>query len=709
MRGPSRISSLLVAAGAVLLAWDAPAFAEGYVIFGTEGWEQTAPEAKYQEFSEAPRGVFVESFLWRDRIWDGNTTIWGTHAIRSDQAIAGTYRRPRWTLAVDYRQTPHNLSFVSRTGYTLIQPGLQVLPDSLQRANQENPGAYTSTMTDFLNAANRENLGLRTDVISARLKGRPGQGLNFELRGSRRNRAGDKPYGATFGFNNAIEGIEPIRQSMADGEARLGYTRNRVSVEARAGFSAFENDNSVLVWDNPRRLTDIVGTPSKGQLDLYPDNQAWNLMGQVGVQLPRRTAFTASYRFGQSTQNDDWLPYTVNTAVLAPDTFPLPGTQTYAKANLTTLDARLTSHAFSHVGATLRLHQHKYDNKTPHWTLSGQVPYDGTWTGTDVTSHPFGNEQLVYGIDVDWNPIKEVGLYGTGEIIDRKHTFREVPEDKENALEGKVRVKPRSWIQADVRYRHGDREIDEFDEEDYQDDAGAFVEQPDLRRYDVANRVQDLVEASIAWSGVERVTLSANGGYLRNNYDETDLGLLDEIRRSAGIDATIHATDRLDLSGSFGWARIDALQRSRQSSGATLVASDSTDWEALLKDDLYSALGTAEFAAIPDRVTLTASYWYERSPGTYDLSGFESLSTVPDAQDLPGTFYMRQGVGIDARYLVQEGLEIGARWAWEEYDVSDWANQDIPLLGPGATAIYLGDNVLNYHANAIAVAVKRTF
>jgi MtrB/PioB family decaheme-associated outer membrane protein len=700
---------MLAAAGALLVAWNAPAIADGYVNFGTEWWDQSAPEAKYQEFTEAPQGAFVESFLWRDRVWGGNTSLWGTHAIRSDQALSGTYRKPRWTLGVDYRQTPHNLSFVTRTGYTLITPGLQVLPDSLQRANQENSGAYTSTMTDFLNAAHSERLGFRTDVLSARLKGRPGQGLNFELRGTRRNRSGKKPYGATFGFSNAIEGIEPIRQTMAEGEGRLGYSRNRVSVEAIADYSAFENDNNVLVWDNPRRLTDIVGTPSKGQLDLYPDNQAWNVTGRVGVQFPRRTAFTGSFRYGQSTQNDKWLPFTVNTAVLAPDTFPLPGTQTYAKANLTTLDARLTSHALSRAGATLRLHQHKYDNKTPRWTFSGQVPYDGTWNGTDVTTHPFGNEQLVYGVDLDWSPVKEVGLFGTGERIARKHTFREVPEDKENAFEGKVRLKPRSWVQADARYRHGKRELDEFDEEDYQNAAGQFIEQPDLRRYDVANRTQDLVEGSIAWTGVERVTVSANGGYMRNEYGDSKLGLQDDLRRSAGVDITLHATDRLDLSWSFGWVRMEAQQHSRQSSSGTVVLSDSTTWGARLKDELYSALGGVEFVAIPDRVTLNASYWYERSPGTYDLSGFEAASSVPDAQDLPGTVYLRQGVGLDARYMIQEGLEIGARWAWEEYDVTDFASQGITLLGPGATAVYLGDNALDYRANAVALAIKRTF
>ena len=90
-----------------------------------------------------------------------------------------SYKAPRWRADLDYVQTPHNFSFVTRTGYTLLDPAHQVLPDSLQRANQENSGAYVATMTDFLKAADRVNLGFRTDNLAARFKARPAEGLSF--------------------------------------------------------------------------------------------------------------------------------------------------------------------------------------------------------------------------------------------------------------------------------------------------------------------------------------------------------------------------------------------------------------------------------------------------------------------------------------------------------------------------------------------------
>jgi MtrB/PioB family decaheme-associated outer membrane protein len=694
---------------ALLLVGSSPALAaDGYFTTGYEYWDQTQPEAKYQEFREAPQGVFVESFLYQDRLLNGNFSAWGSNVIRADQSLAGTYRKPRWTASIDYIQTPHNLSFVSSTGYTFLDPAIQTLPDSLQRQNQENPSAYTATMSDFLQDAHPFDLGFRTDLIQSSLRGRPGGGFDVELRAARRNRSGGKPYGGSFGFSNAVEAVEPIRQSMAEAEGRVSYTKSRLTAEGSFLISGFENDHSTLIWDNPRRITDTAGNPAQGRLDLYPDNEQWRATGRLGIQLPRRTAFQGVVSYGESHQNDDWLPYTINSSQFSrTDSFPLPGTSTDAKALLTTLDARLTSHVVNRVSLTARAYWNKYDNRTPHYTFEGQVPYDGTWNGTDVENHAFGNEKWIFGGDVDWNPDRLIGLSGTVEQINRKHTFREVPEDQELALRGRVRIRPSNTVIATGEWRRGDREIDEFEEEDYQNDAGQFIEQPELRRFDVADRIQDKAEASLGWTGLPNLGLSLRYSYLRNDYHNTELGLLDYLQRSAGLTATYAATSRLDLNGSFSWSNIHTNQRSRESSTGTLRLDDSTNWQARITDDLISAEAGATYQVVPDRFALITSYFYDRAPGTYELSNFRGT-----AQDLPTTLYFRQGVEIETRWTMQANTDLALRWQWEEFEVIDFQNEDIPLLFPltgTSNAIFLGDSILDYHANAVALLFSRRF
>jgi len=708
MRRSIRFTTIL-AAGTLLAAWSGAARADGYVTGGTQWWYQSQEEAKYQEFREVPQGLFIESFLYRNPLLGGHVRAWGSNLLRSDEYIAGDFHKPRWTAEVSYRETPHNLSFVSSTGYAFLEPGIQTLPDALQGAIQTSPdSADVALLRDYLNNARPLDLGFRTDDIAARLKGRPAQGFRFEIGGSRRNRSGYKAYGGSFGFNNVVETAEPVRQSMAQGEAKMTYTKNKFTLEGLFGLSGFDNHVSTLTFDNPNRLVDSVSASSRGRIDLYPDNRQWRAGANLTLQLPHRTSLDGAFEYAQTRQNDPWLPYTINSALFArTDSFPLPGANTDGKADLRTLNVRLTSHPFERLGATLRFRDHKYDNKTPVWTFEGQAPYDGSWNGTDVTAHPFGNRQTVSGADLDWSPVRQVGLYGTVEFTHREHTFREIAADNELAGEGKVILRPKTWLTAMGRYRYGDRDADELDIEEYETDTGALEEQPGLRRFDVASRIQNLGEASLSWTGISPLATTLNFRYLHNDYHETQLGLQDDLQRSAAIDVVYSPNDRIDLEGTFGYAWIYTNQASRTSNTGVVVTADTLNWRARLYDEIVSATGDIGYHATK-KMDLNLTYFYERSPGTYRLT---STKLTPPAKDLPGTWYRRQGVGTELTYKLTKVADVSARWAWEEYDANDFASQDIPLLlvTGSSRALFLGDNALDYVAQAVSLVVTRRF
>lgn len=708
MRRSIRITTIL-AAGTLLVAWSATARADGYVTGGTQWWHQSLEEAKYQEFREVPQGLFIESFLYRNPLLGGHVRAWGANLLRSDEYIAGDYHKPRWTAEVSYRETPHNLSFVSSTGYAFVEPGIQTLPDALQAAIQTGPDPSDVTiLTDYLNNARPLDLGIRTDALGARLKARPSQGFKFEISGSRRNRSGYKAYGGSFGFSNVVETAEPIRQSMAQGEARLTYTKKKLTMEGLFGLSAFDNHEGTLTFDNPNRLVDSVSAPSRGRIDLYPDNRQWRAGVNLALMLPHRSSLDGAFEYAQTRQTDTWLPYTINSALFArTDSFPLPGTNTDGKANLTTVNVRFTTHPFAHVGGTLRIRDHHYDNKTPVWVLAGQAPYDGSWAGGEVETRPFSNRQTVSGADLDWSPIRQASLYGTVEFTHREHTFREIAADNEKAAEGKLVLRPKTWLTAIGRYRYGDRDADALDIEEYMSETGALEEQPGLRRFDVASRIQNLGEASLSWTGISPLATTLNFRYLRNEYHETVMGLQDDMQKSAALDVVYTPSDRIDLEGTVGYAWIYTNQASRTSNVSVPVQADTLNWRARLYDEIVSATGNVGFHATK-KVDLNLSYYYERSPGTYRLT---STKLTPSAQDLPGTWYRRQGVGTELRYKLTTVADAALRWAWEEYDANDFASQDIPLLLVAGTsrALFLGDNTLDYVANAVSLVVTRRF
>jgi hypothetical protein len=71
----------------------------------------------------------------------------------------------------------------------------------------------------------------------------------------------------------------------------------------------------------------------------------------------------------------------------------------------------------------------------------------------------------------------------------------------------------------------------------------------------------------------------------------------------------------------------------------------------------------------------------------------------------------------DLEYAVWSQTDLGFRYAYDSYDVTDFANQNIPLINPAsaaetggsANAIFLGDNSLPYTAHRVALYLTRRF
>src|SRR5215470_4312470 len=230
----ARAASLAILAALAATAAPARADVDGFFTAGTMWWAQSVSEATFQEFREVPQGSFLEGFLFRQ--WNGPLFlgISGENAIRSDQKYDVTLAKgAKARLDFGYQKIPHLFSQVARIGYFESSPGVFVLPDTLQLKNQRNSGQYNANMNDFLNSsADDARLQFRTDITKARLRARPQQGWQFDISATRRERDGRKAYGGTFGFSNAVEMVEPIRESMLDVDGLANWTGNRVNVRA---------------------------------------------------------------------------------------------------------------------------------------------------------------------------------------------------------------------------------------------------------------------------------------------------------------------------------------------------------------------------------------------------------------------------------------------------------------------------------------------
>lgn len=718
-----RRSKLVLLALALLAIGSAAgsAHADGAATLGTQWWSQSAPEAKFQEFRQVPQGAFLESFLVRGGSDRWKTAFWGSNALHNDQQMGlAVSHGVRWQLNGRWQEIPHNISQVARLGYTQIAPGVFVLPDSLQSRNQANPGGYRNRITDYLNgAAGGTPLGFRTDVGNARLRVRPSQDWKLEFAGERRNRSGEKPYGATFGFSNAVEMVEPINQQMWRGDATASYQRGRLGMRFSGGYSEFDNHVNALRWDNPTELTDVSGNPGQGLLDLYPNNKV--LRGSAGfvARLPHASTFTASFGASRITQNDPWLPFTVNSAIPQASLdllYTSPARSTDAKAMRMNVDSRLAGRIASKLHGALRYNQSHYDNQTPVHAFRGFVPYDNAIDPASavadslIRTEPFGTDMKTIGADLDYALTDRVQLEGTAEHRIHANTLREIETDKEEYFRVRGSAEATDDVQVDVSVFQGIRVADAFDALAYfkADNADSVAtELAGLRRYDVANRHQRGGSVGVDVSVTDRLDIGGNVTHLRNRYPESVYGLrADETNEFLG-EATYKASHKVDLSGGYGVNRTSTDQESNETNAAGPPTPDAaTDWRARIHDRNDFAFATVGLTA-SERVHLALGYTFSRDQANYDLA-----NGTGTAQDLPDTFYRLHVASLEARYKLKGGTEIGARYRFEDYSVVDFASQDIPLVGPpsgAVTALYLGDNSLPYHAHVVSFVATRRF
>ena len=130
-------------------------------------------------------------------------------------------------------------------------------------------------------------------------------------------------------------------------------------------------------------------------------------------------------------------------------------------------------------------------------------------------------------------------------------------------------------------------------------------------------------------------------------------------------------------------------------------------WTAELTDETVTWSAGFAWSAPGGKWGLSGLFEANRAPSTYDLANFKKT-----AVSLPSTEYRRQSATVELRYQLLSSTSLLGEWAWEEYDVNDISTEEIPLIFPltgSSNAIFLGDSVLDFRANRVALLLRRTF
>ncbi len=722
------------------------------VVFGVLETDVDTTSSKFEEYRDLGSG-FLAGLDVGGESGDGNRTF----SFRADRIGRQDARYTldyglsgRYEFSLDYNKIPHRFGNDGRMLHSEVSPGVFVIADPVQGAIQNavqtqfaanragvNFAFLNNLLQPYLAAEQFVDLGLRRDRTRARIGLGSLAGLSWGLEYRHENRTGNRPYGASFGFNNVTEVPEPIEYDSTDAELAGEWNGERGGVRFGYRHSTFENEVSTLFWDNPFRLLDAtdgsaylapgsgsVGGSSRGFADLAPDNRANLIFADGRARLGGNWRATASLAYNVMTQDEPLLPYTLNTAIRGIDfdgsTFDptnpanLPVRNADTEVEVLSFNGDLGTRFGEDVSLTFRYRYYDYDNQSPRVEFPGYVRFHAVWEAIPRITVPYAYTRQDLGADLDWEVFanSSLGFAYRRQIWDRE--FRETEESDEDVFTLSFDSRPRPWFNLRASYELGDRSIGRYDVEAME---ASFLEpegannQPGLRKFAQAAREYDQLNLALEFFPTDVLTFTVGVTGRDEDYDESDLGLLDDELVQYNAELSYAPGENFNFYLFAQRADREVFQIARQS-GGTVSLRPIDNWELALdeENDVWGLGLTSQFAE--DWKADLSGRW-TRSDGFADFTAFpggQPLASPPRtaAEDFDN-YEDIELFAFDGRleYSLSGNATAGFAYRYEDYTIDSFILQGLANYLPGA--LLLNGSNGDYQADLFMVDLKLAF
>ncbi|MDP2053017.1 MAG: MtrB/PioB family outer membrane beta-barrel protein [Acidobacteriota bacterium] len=734
-----------------------PVEVSGSIASGVLGLDNSTNSAKLTEYRDLRNNFFVPDMTvsMADRAAGWYFDLSGVNVSRDDQTIraeAGSFGR--WRLKADWGETPHNFSNKAVTPYTQRTPGLFTVPATVPITFKKLATAAADTAgvlaSDDLIAAYQANflaptpLAMQTNAGSFALRWLAIDNLALDVVYDRRDKSGSRPTYGPIGDRPPrtlnIQLAEPVDYNTNEVTLAAEHQGGRYQIRGEYQFSDFANQVDTMQWQNiyatgqPGATYDVWDRSVSvfGVRPLSPDNRYHNLTGMFGTNLPKDSRLTATVAYGLLEQNETLLPYSYNNDQLAVRTLP----RVSAEAAINTLNFVADYTITPTPKLNLRAYYRSYDlnNDTPssNWqyvtqdtsNLNGTVSYLNK-----RVSLPYAWSRRNAGVDATWRlPARTSLLVGfERESMDRDH--REA-DTAENIFRATLRTRGARWATFEARALFGARDGGDYhntvtregywysqsDGVDNNNPALTFDNHPDMRRYDVSDRMRQQFDVRANFTPRDLVSLSAYARYRHDDFDSdvqpsqpllgtglaeqnavtpgNQLGRLDDKRTRFGVDAFTEVKTGLSFHAFLNFDQGTALDRSLEfqennkanpSAVATAELGPWTragsQWMAKNNDETWSAGVGTTWQIAPEKVTLIADYTASLAAIDIDYSGFgvTNFNGTPFPANHQFAFSSPSTVSEDW-HVVNLRLEIPVRevilvtsYSYENYALDDWA------------------------------------
>jgi hypothetical protein len=392
---------------------------------------------------------------------------------------------------------------------------------------------------------------------------------------------------------------------------------------------------------------------------LPPDNKAVNESLGATLKFGARTRLSADVSFGQWSQNEDpFIPWTTNTAIVTPDgqpatTAPLPAAKLDGKVDTLALNAFFHAGLTDNLSLNARYRHYDFDNKTPRYTLDqGYVRFDAVWEDIPRISVPYGYTNDSFDAYGNYD-LGALGLEAGWKHNSMKRTFRETEDTSEDVFRIAADLR-RDWLALRGIGEFGSRDFGSYDaaraeEESFLSEPGVVslpANQTVLRRPDQAKRDLTRLGAQLELSpGSGKLGAFASYFHTKFEYDQSPvacqdaeliagqsafctggtqapLGMIDDAYDTFTLEANFTPSERLNFYAFYTWEDGDILQNGRQS-GSTLNFNPADVWTANITTKGNSFGAGGDFTLVPEKWSLGLFARYQ------DVDGNNLVSLLP--------------------------------------------------------------------------------
>jgi len=683
-----------------------------------------APEAHVRyEFPSGGDAYFIDGVLvgesgLQDRSTDGNASL-----------EAGSYGL--FKVKGEFTRIGHNFAFGAKSLYSGIGTGTLTLPDSMQQTMQNinDSNARAAALTTFDNAlANPVDLMLRRDQVKAGIELQAMAPFTFNVDFAGEQRRGERPYGANFGFSNAIEIAEPIDYDTVNVTARASYAdvikAGRdipLSADVALTHSDFMNNIPSVYFENPLRWTDSPNgaAPAAGRNALPPSNQANTVIANFNTKLPYSLGLSGHATLSRLDQNAPFIPQTTNS-FLAPQ--PLFRQSAEANVDNSFVAGALTMQPVNRLGLKVAYSYREHKNNTPEYMTPQVVNYDSALAASSTAEVVSSIERVA-----EFEQVLEVAnrTHITTAFENEHSTFIGGSSSmmNENSFKLSVDTQALDWLSARVSALHAVRDSD------YPDYTAADGELPWMRKYYAAARDRDQVVVMTSIAAAENLDITLQHIQGLDDYTQSEFGLQKDQHQASTVDVSYDPGDGVSVSTFFSQESYLTHQRSRQWNpggvgdpyGASPGIEDPSNWTVDSTTVINTIGMSTSMQLIPDKLSAqlqgTASAANGKleftSPLSSTLAAVDNVAFYP--QDFPTSDNTKWvSAGMSLTYQITKSIAATLAYRYDFWKITNAlldGYTPVAMNGTGGYNSLLSMDTMyeNYSVHTLFARISTTF